>query len=99
MSKEQKEANIKELENYIHSLAQRRGGTVNWNNKEYENMFNICNKVEERILTGKHDGTINEFGRYKFIEFNSKTPQNPMREVNPDTILWIEIKGQRYNKK
>ena len=59
----------------------------------------IATKREERILTGKHDGTRDEFGNYNFIEYNSKTPKQPFRLVNPQEILWIEIEGKRYHKK
>jgi uncharacterized protein YegL len=97
MSKEQKESNIKEAKEYFDNISRQRLYRIS--DIDYNKLFNIMNKVEERVLFGKHDGTINEFGRYKFIEYNSKTPKNPHREVNPDTILWIEVKGKRYNKK
>lgn len=96
MSKEQKEDNINKAKEYMKSILKGYSCDVK---PDYTKLFDIMNTVEERTLFGKHDGTINEFGRYKFIEYNSKTPQNPIREVNPDTILWIEIQGKRYNKK
>ena len=102
MTPEQKKSNSEQAENYITNLVSNLGSGkygIKTDDINYSKLFDIFNKVEQRILTGKHDGTINEFGRYKFIEYNSKTPKNPIREVNPDTILWIEIKGQRYNKK
>ena len=90
--------NIQEIDKYFDSCISKSNKIIR---QDLDAILTtkIATKREERILTGKHDGTRDEFGNYNFIEYNSKTPKQPFRLVNPQEILWIEIDGKRYNKK
>lgn len=56
---------------------------------------------EERIMTGRHYGTTDEFGRIQFIDMNADKGTNPafdgrQRLVDPRTLNWIIVSKVKY---
>jgi len=53
---------------------------------------------EERILTGYHNGTLDDFGRVQVVDMNV-TEGSPNRLVDPRTLNYLILKGVKYNVK
>ena len=56
---------------------------------------------EERILTGKHSGSVDEFGRIHVTDLEiakdaAKTYDVRQRLVDPRTIQWVIVRGVKY---
>lgn len=59
---------------------------------------------EERIMTGRHYGTKDDFGRLHFIDMEqdkdaSKTYDTRQRLVDPRTLNWAIVSGVKYTIK
>lgn len=96
LNKEQESINIADAKQYLTNIG---GRVADLSDKDYKKLSVLMNRREERVLKGKHDGTRDGAGRYNFIDFEVPKGQNPHRLVNPDTMLWIEINGEKYFKK
>jgi len=51
---------------------------------------------EERVLTGYHSGTQDEFGRVTAIDMNITDGSHPMRLVDPRNLNYLILKGTKY---
>lgn len=59
---------------------------------------------KERTMIGRHYSSIDEFGRYSFVDMNltkddTKDYDTRTRKVDPRTINWIIVNGIKYEVK
>jgi hypothetical protein len=59
---------------------------------------------EERTMVGRHNGSVDEFGRVHFVDMeatkdSSKEYDTRMRLVDPRTINWLVVDGKKYELK
>lgn len=59
---------------------------------------------EERVMIGRHNGSIDEFGRIHFVDMEanydtSKEYDTRMRLVDPRTINWLIVNDKKYELK
>ncbi len=98
------EKKIKEKENegkifsFMKAFANGRK-TVHVSKFDFKALAKVVSHGEVRVLRGSHEGDKDEFGRYVFTDFDIEAGKHAIRLVNPDTILWVEIDGIKYNKK
>jgi len=50
---------------------------------------------EERVLTGYHTGSQDEFGRIQAVDMDITTGM-PNRLVDPRNLNWLVLKGVKY---
>ena len=59
---------------------------------------------EERTISGRHYGSVNEFGRVQIVDMDAeKDPtkgyDTRLRQVDPRSINWLIVEGTKYEKK
>lgn len=63
--------------------------------KKVDASYKSITEGEERTMTGRHTGHINEFGRLSFTDMEITTGHN-QRQVDPRELNWMIIKGIKY---
>lgn len=53
---------------------------------------------EERVIVGKHNGNVNNFGRLTFIDMEKTAPDN-VRQVDPREINYLILRGVKIEIK
>lgn len=51
---------------------------------------------EERVITGRHNGQLNDLGRVMFIDMEIPLGEHRERQVDPRNINWVIVKGTKY---
>ena len=51
---------------------------------------------EERVITGRHTGQLNDLGRVMFIDMEIALTEHRERQVDPRNINWVVLKGVKY---
>lgn len=64
--------------------------------KKVKGVLNL--KGEERVMTGRHYGTVDVNGRVSFVDMNIESG-NPNRLVDPRTINYIIVNNVKYQLK
>ena len=72
--------------------------------KSFKKTLTAALEGEERTAQGRHNASVDEFGRVSFIDMGKTRGDNPEHDgrlikVDPRTLNWAIIKGVRYSAK
>jgi len=102
-----KQVDEKIAKEQLYELYANKGGKI-LSEADYKKSVNTIIKSvitgEERVMVGRHFGSLNEFGRIQFVDMEvekdaSKTYDTRLRQVDPRTLNWLILRGVKYTIK
>lgn len=72
--------------------------------KEFTKTVKTSLEGQERTAVGRHAGSVDEYGRIRFVDMNKDKGSNPAFDgrtivVDPRTIAWVIVKNKKYTVK
>lgn len=102
-----KKVKDEDVKKQLHDLYPNKGGKIlseaDFKKKVNETLKGVV-EGEERTMVGRHYGSVDEFGRIRFIDMDekrdpSKDYDTRQRLVDPRTLNWLILKGIKYKVK